>query len=775
MSGFVPAEASSSRIPPIAVKRARSQSRKRGESTSRSKPNHRPSQTASPVPSNITSHVSPTVQRKVRTVPPSALYTPDSPPTPLQPPPVEPASSSKPVPAPPTRRRRRHRTAYDTSSSDADSDSTDDEPPWWTFTQRGMMKMRTRSLRRRRDVEMGLDADSGRESGRDVVDVEKRRKGKSKIDGDTRSNNLKLSVNNSSVGDDGVNDSFRKISPNGQPPTRRGSGNVMFRRVVGRASDPPRAKPRMMRSNSAPSSPIINTSSSHLLGLNQLAELAPPPLPRINTTDLATVHENGLPRIEPRRQLTAPFTRFRRRNSGAPGSLTDTDITFKPRRRLSDLPMRHGTLREGEVTTPEVGRSSDGLTPQTPTRPKVRRAPPSRLRLNLPPPLTSRLTHGFHAGTWQDALYGYYSEDAGSGGKRPPTSRYVRTNEPVLTPDPSPPASPATPPPKKKTRKPRRYLQAQVPPTPSGLGFTPTSERARMEGRVDEHGFVWSAQENGNQVSEKPQQVVEEDNLSRFDTRATVTNTEKGDSMGKKGLMPFKKDRERRKRFVDEIDWKQRARRYLFLDARVTIWIRAVNLAVVVALLGLAITIRLDLFHLNLPGLLGSSTTLIISYSSLTALHVLTAIYREYFGKPIGLWALRSKMLWVCLDLLFVALWSSAMSVASNDFISTPLHCTKGEPWWRSGLSQSYSRLLDALEIASETKEELNISNSLGITLPIEIMENPLTKQVCNRQAACIGLSLFALLLYGGNMVLSLFRIFETVRRTANPGKAMAF
>ena len=201
-------------------------------------------------------------------------------------------------------------------------------------------------------------------------------------------------------------------------------------------------------------------------------------------------------------------------------------------------------------------------------------------------------------------------------------------------------------------------------------------------------------------------------------------------------------------------------------------------------------TIRLELSRLQLPGLIGSSTTLIISYSSLTTLHVITAIYREYFGKPIGLWGLRSKMLWVCLDLLFVALWSSALSISTNDFIATPLACAPGDPWWRDGLAESYASLVAELQLlgsatantTTSTASALSgitgvseITHSLGITLPSDVTESSLSHEVCRRQAACIALSLFALLLYGGNMVLSLFRIFETVRRTANLGKAMAF
>ena len=177
-------------------------------------------------------------------------------------------------------------------------------------------------------------------------------------------------------------------------------------------------------------------------------------------------------------------------------------------------------------------------------------------------------------------------------------------------------------------------------------------------------------------------------------------------------------------------------------------------------------TIRLRLIDLGLPGTMGSSTTLIISFASFTTLHVLTAIYREYYGKPIGLWGLRSKMLWVCLDLLFVALWSSASSDTINDFFSTPLMCTAGRAWWVADIDPD-DDLVSAFKVDSSTWSQLDVvlSNSLTSSGPV--------REVCRRQVGCFCLSLIALLLYGGNMVLSLFRIFETVRRTANLGKGV--
>ena len=171
---------------------------------------------------------------------------------------------------------------------------------------------------------------------------------------------------------------------------------------------------------------------------------------------------------------------------------------------------------------------------------------------------------------------------------------------------------------------------------------------------------------------------------------------------------------------------------------------------------------------------------LIIAFSCLTLLHGMMAIYREYVGKPIGLWGLRSKMLWVCLDIAFVALWSSVLSLSINDYISTPLECDRGYPWWTAGLSGGYAQLLQDLGIdpndATGTGTTVSgttitgvdlIKATLGIVLPDEVIESRGARSICYRQRGCISLTLLSMLLYGGNMVLSLFRIFETVRRHA--------
>lgn len=516
-----------------------------------------------------------------------------------------------------------------------------------------------------------------------------------------------------------------------------------------------------------------------------------------------TQEKASLPRraMSPKRHLTMPVM---------PGeNLTDSEAMPVSPRLRSRSKGNESPHYFQDLAVPPSTSTMNGFF--TPTRPQGKRRQSTRPRLNIPPPITQHFAHGWpHAGSWQDALYGYYDEDPNSGPsrkgsgegaqKKASRKRFVTREASELESAPVSTASPARP--KRirtRSRRTKRYRQALTPPTPAGLGFV-TSGEGWKEGRVGGQGFDWNAASR----QEPSMDIEEEDGLSRSETRATSNMNEKGkvESPAKKQpwwrIMRGRQQKPIRK--VEEVEWRKRMRRILFLDARLTIWIRAFNLAVVIVLLGtlkrellaishpympsaLAIIIRLDLSKLHLPGLIGSSTTLIIIYSCPTILHVLTAIYREYFGKPIGLWGLRSKMLWVCLDLLFVALWSSAMSSATNDYIGTPLECTPGSPWWRGGLGEECAELLAEKQLLNSTSapDEMAvtsismISHPLGFVLPAEVLllQSGVVHEICRRQAGCIALALVALSLYGGNMVLSLFRIFETVRRTANMGKAV--
>lgn len=162
---------------------------------------------------------------------------------------------------------------------------------------------------------------------------------------------------------------------------------------------------------------------------------------------------------------------------------------------------------------------------------------------------------------------------------------------------------------RRKTRRMRRYREALVPPTPNGLGFEPRNQdvsigaggsdgadgpqgqnlEAWKEGRPGAGEFSWST----------PTAVPEGDELSRIDTSVSGAAKERyhqgSGSMQERsrggGTMRSKKKKGWRvkrmataSRFRDP--WQARLKRTMFLDARVTIYIRLLTIMVVTVALG---------------------------------------------------------------------------------------------------------------------------------------------------------------------------------------------
>ena len=113
--------------------------------------------------------------------------------------------------------------------------------------------------------------------------------------------------------------------------------------------------------------------------------------------------------------------------------------------------------------------------------------------------------------------------------------------------------------------------------------------------------------------------------------------------------------------------------------------LRLANFALTCTTLGLGVRIRNLESAAGLRGITGPSPLVAIIYSPPTLLHVLAAVYLEYFGKPIGLWSLPSKLLFTSLDLIVISLWASLLSLTMSDIFTSPLHCApESSRWWTS-------------------------------------------------------------------------------------------
>lgn len=585
--------------------------------------------------------------------------------------------------------------------------------------------------------------------------------------------------------------------------------------------------PKVTRSNSAPISPrsrspkakadgpytadgrpLVRTSSPE--GLERLSSDLTDSLP---VSPLAK-----RPRVK--RFLTAPI---RRHSLDGADNYTDSEATMLASPRLRARQRLFGLNSSMSGRVPEEGIETP---PSANSASRMRRLNAQHLRIRIPPEMKQHLKHGFHAGSWQDALrYGTLDSDdmhdnyfdaghyhrnsdpiAGLG--KEPKMRAASldghtsalhsgvTPTPVSTRSsngrtmslnghsflPTPEAAQETREQRKKEREERkrrkkykRYQpQTLPPPTPGGPMNLMVPGEKKALGREN-----WGTANNG--LPPPDPETNPFDRLNAFDrideeTRSfTSPNNAILEKQSPRSWAPWWFGCCRRRRAhapVDDLDWRTKMRRMLFLDARITIYIRLVNLGMAATLLGLAITIRLMLINLNIDGVIGPSTTLIIAYACLTIVHALMAIYKEYFGRPIGLWGLRSKMLWVCLDLLFIALWSSATTLAINDYINTPLDCTPMTPWWTSGSDYyNYQYSYHPQRLATTTGTG---TSPRDLQITDELRSSPQVKHICERQIGCFTVSILCLLLYCGNMILSLFRIFETVRRTATPIRSIS-
>ncbi|KAF9044824.1 hypothetical protein BDZ89DRAFT_943053 [Hymenopellis radicata] len=184
---------------------------------------------------------------------------------------------------------------------------------------------------------------------------------------------------------------------------------------------------------------------------------------------------------------------------------------------------------------------------------------------------------------------------------------------------------------------------------------------------------------------------------------------------------------------------KKRLRTFILSNTYVPLLFRFINITFTAAALGVAIQVRQQEKENGIMGAVGSSPTLIIIFSPLTLLHVLYAIYLEYFGRPLGLWRTSAKLAHTLFDVLFICMWSSALSLCFDNYFTSLVPCaSESTTSWYNELPRPASNLP-------------TVEGSIGDT-------------ICDSQVALISLVCVGLLMYCTNLVISLFRIFEKVK-----------
>jgi len=185
-------------------------------------------------------------------------------------------------------------------------------------------------------------------------------------------------------------------------------------------------------------------------------------------------------------------------------------------------------------------------------------------------------------------------------------------------------------------------------------------------------------------------------------------------------------------------------RKFLLTNTYVPLLFRILNLSFTTAALAVAIRMGKVETQNHVKGAVGSSPNLVIIFAPLTLVHVMVAIYLEYFGRPLGLWRTSAKLAHTLFETLFICAWSAALSLCFDNIFTSPLGCmsTSGIRWY------------------SELNPPINpLTGSIG-----RKQESEPTDQLCDDQAILTALVFVGLCLYCSNLIISLFRIFEKVK-----------
>ncbi|KAH7911929.1 hypothetical protein BJ138DRAFT_1149446 [Hygrophoropsis aurantiaca] len=187
---------------------------------------------------------------------------------------------------------------------------------------------------------------------------------------------------------------------------------------------------------------------------------------------------------------------------------------------------------------------------------------------------------------------------------------------------------------------------------------------------------------------------------------------------------------------------KQRFRAFILTNIYVPLLFRFINITFTTAALAIAIRIRNLEMRYSIMGIVGSSPTLVIVFAPLTLVHVMVAIYLEYFGRPLGLWRTSGKLAHTLLEVCFICAWSASLSLCFDNFFTSLIPCAS------SGSTAWYNQL---------PRPELSLPN-LGRDA------GGVGDSICDNQLALICLVGVGLVMYCINLVISLFRIFEKVK-----------
>lgn len=184
--------------------------------------------------------------------------------------------------------------------------------------------------------------------------------------------------------------------------------------------------------------------------------------------------------------------------------------------------------------------------------------------------------------------------------------------------------------------------------------------------------------------------------------------------------------------------WIEAWKNFLIHNPFVPLLFRTINIAFTSATLAVAIKLLIILRSEGASDAVGASPLVAIVFAPLSLLHVGIQIWLEYFGRPIGLWTVQSKLSYTVVELIFICLWSAELSLTFDNYFTSTLVCIPYE------------------------------SPYVGPRFPPGDRPDPLRNPgrkpyICRLQGTLIGLVFVSLLAYVIALTVSLFRIFVRV------------
>lgn len=172
---------------------------------------------------------------------------------------------------------------------------------------------------------------------------------------------------------------------------------------------------------------------------------------------------------------------------------------------------------------------------------------------------------------------------------------------------------------------------------------------------------------------------------------------------------------------------------FLMRNPFVPLLFRIINLSFTTATLAVAIRLWRVLHTEGAANSVGSSPLVGIVFAPLSLVHVGTQVWLDYFSRPIGLWAVKSKLSYQLVELVFIALWSALLSLTFDNLATSSLGCV----YW-----------YDAYPTCGTT-------GSPELTQLRDPAKKP---TICALQKAFIGLTFVTLVAYVTVFIISIYR-----------------